>query len=492
MSCLRPIALLSVTIYVILMTVSVGAIEVRAQEQTVEFHNQDVKLAGSLILPQSKGRFPAVVLVHGAGRQTRASYRQIGEHFANQGIAALIYDKRGVGQSSGSYESSEPYDNLVNDALAAVELLKSRKDIDPSQIGIFGLSQGAYISAAAAARSKDIKFVIVVGASVADGMMFYYRDNLFRKYGLSAALRDVAEKIDLIQRDLSQIFANGPQLSLFAARSYPAPDRYVHPAWHRVTQPVLAMWGQLDQHVPVGESVSGLKNSLEMADNGKWTMVIVPSTNHDLKVSNTGEIQSESYGYPPEELHRMTQWAWTAMKHPSELDNMKQEGIAPSASVLPKLASYETLRWYGNAMVQASLWILFLVSFSTSTIASTWSCLMRMFRGKRSDTSLATDKAVRLKRAICSLNFMILVAFSVIAYSVSDQIHPNCPYLLRFVPLLGSVSTFASVIFLIVLYHTPRESTWTLAKRIRWRIDVSVMLLFIPYMLYWNLIGFHF
>ena len=48
----------------------------------------------------------------------------MGEYFASQGIAALIYDKRGTGQSGGAYESYEPYENLVNDALSAVAFLK--------------------------------------------------------------------------------------------------------------------------------------------------------------------------------------------------------------------------------------------------------------------------------------------------------------------------------------------------------------------------------
>ena len=116
------------------------------------------------------------------------------------------------GQSGGAYESREPYQNLVNDALAAVGYAKQRREIAPSQIGIWGLSQGAYISAAAASRSKDIKFIVAVGAFVADGTHSYYRDNLFRKYGLSVKLRDVAEKAHLAQQDLDRTFHDGFRL----------------------------------------------------------------------------------------------------------------------------------------------------------------------------------------------------------------------------------------------------------------------------------------
>ena len=358
--------MLPAAIPVIAFSIGMAGLEVQAdetkakssfEEHPVEFHNQDVKLAGSLLLPRSEVPVPAVVFVHGAGEQTREPYREVGEYFASQGIAALIYDKRGTGQSGGAYESFEPYENLVNDALSAVAFLKQRREIAASQIGIWGLSQGAYISAAAASRSEDIRFIIVVGAEVADGMMFYYRDNLFRRYGLSSdALRDVAEKAYLIQQDLNRTFQDGFLLSSFAPRSYPPPDKYVHPAWSHVNQPVLAMWGQLDQHVPVGESVAGLKNSLAQANNENWTIIILPRAKHSLGISETGAIQEKWRGYPPGALKTMTDWARSAIDHPTEVDKMKQEGVAPEAGILSRLASYESLRWYGNATVQAALW----------------------------------------------------------------------------------------------------------------------------------------
>jgi fermentation-respiration switch protein FrsA (DUF1100 family) len=52
----------------------------------VEFHNHAVTLAGSLLLPKSEVALPAVIFVHGAGPQTRESYRTLGEYFASQGL----------------------------------------------------------------------------------------------------------------------------------------------------------------------------------------------------------------------------------------------------------------------------------------------------------------------------------------------------------------------------------------------------------------------
>ncbi len=466
--------------------------ESRFEENPVEFHDQDVNLAGSLLLPKSEVPVPAVVFVHGAGQQTREAYLEAGEYFASQGIAALIYDKRGVGQSGGIYESREPYENLVNDALAGVAFLKQRREIEPSQIGIWGLSQGAYISAAAGSRSEDIKFIIVVGADVADGMMTYYRDNLFRKYGLSDTLRDVAEKAQFLQDTLPHNLPDGFGLTSFAPWSYPPPDQYVHPAWRKVNQPVLAMWGQLDQHVPVGESVVGLKNSLDRATNEKWTIIILPGAKHSLGISETGAIQEKWRGYAPGALKTMTDWTHRVIDEPAHIDKMKQEGVAPEAAVLAKLAHFEKLRWYGNGTVQAALWVLFLISFLANTIAGGRRGLTRLFRLRQSAALPSSDRVVNLKRAICALNFLILVAFSITAFLVLDQIHPSCPTVLLFLPLLGTASTLATIALLIVLARTPRDHGWTVARKIRFSLDVLCLVLFIPYMFYWNLIGFRF
>ncbi|MGO8753362.1 MAG: alpha/beta hydrolase family protein [Thermoguttaceae bacterium] len=461
----------------------------RFDEIRVEFHNQGVNLAGSLLLPRSEVPVPAVVFVHGAGRQTREPYREVGAYFASQGIAAFIYDKRGTGESGGTYESYAPYENLVNDALSAIAFLKERREIAASGIGIWGLSQGAYISAAAASRSEDVRFIIVVGADVADGQMFYYRDNLFRRYGLSATLRDMAEKAHLVQCSLPPNLEDESVLSSFVPRSYPPPDLYVHPAWSHVSKPVLAMWGQLDHNIPVGESVAGLKNSLAQANNANWTIIILPRTNHDLKISETGAVQNKSHGYPPGALQTMTDWAWSAVDRPSEIGKMKQEGVAPEAGVLPRLVSYESLRWYGNGTAQAALWILFLISFSANTIAGAWCCLTRLFRRRQNVALPVSNRVVNLKRAIGALNLLILMALTITVLLVADQLHPSCPAVLLFLPLLGTVSTLATVALLIVLVSTRRDQGWTAARRIRFSLDVLCLVLFVPYLFYWDLFG---
>lgn len=489
----------AITVIALLMGMNVPAacadetgVQSGFEEHRVEFHNGDVKLAGSLLLPKSDKPLPAVIFVHGAGPQTREQYRKQAEYFVSQGIGALIYDKRGTGQSGGAYESRQPYENLVNDALAGVALLKQRREIAPSQIGMWGLSQGGSISAAAASRSKDIQFIVAVGSSVAYGMLFYYRDSLFRRYGLSSTLRDVAEKAQLGADTLWFNLRDESLLSTIAPRTYPPPEKYVQPAWSQVHQPVLVMWGQLDQHQPVGESILGLKNSLAQANNQKWTMIILPKANHDLKISETGELHRPSPGYAPGALQTMTDWVHGVIDDPSHIATMKQVGSAPPTGVLSKLMHYEKLRWYGNGTVQVALLVLFLFSFLANTIAGLRRGLARLFHRQKNAALQASDKVLSFKRAVCVLNLLILAAMQVVVLLVFDQIHPSCPTVLLFLPLLGTASTIATVILLILLVRTGREDGWTVAPGIRNSLDALCLILFIPYMFYWNLVGYRF
>ena len=65
-------------------------------EEEVSFRNGDVTLSGTLLLPLTKGPHAAAVFLHGSGPEGREATRFLAEFFNNNGIAALISDKRGV------------------------------------------------------------------------------------------------------------------------------------------------------------------------------------------------------------------------------------------------------------------------------------------------------------------------------------------------------------------------------------------------------------
>ena len=84
----------------------------------VIFHNGAVALSGTLCMPRSPGRHAAVIILQGSGGESRwGTNRFIADQFARSGMAALVYDKRGSGDSTGDWKTSS-YDDLANDVLA--------------------------------------------------------------------------------------------------------------------------------------------------------------------------------------------------------------------------------------------------------------------------------------------------------------------------------------------------------------------------------------
>ena len=104
--------------------------------EEVRFRNGDVTLAGSLFVPHGPGPHPAIAMAHGSGISTAADSSGMRTSSPRCGVAALVYDKRGTGASTGTYRVMGSYRSLAGDLLAGVEHLKARTDIDARRIGV--------------------------------------------------------------------------------------------------------------------------------------------------------------------------------------------------------------------------------------------------------------------------------------------------------------------------------------------------------------------
>jgi len=144
------------------------------------FENGDARLAFTLDLPPGKGPFPAVVLGHGSGKTTRDQLIWASRHFTSLGFAVLRFDKRGVGESTGTYvfvgtkDSPWVFPQLASDVAAGVRFLRTRPEIDPRRIGLFGSSQAGWILPLAA-RDADVAFVVLWSGPVCSvGQEMFY------------------------------------------------------------------------------------------------------------------------------------------------------------------------------------------------------------------------------------------------------------------------------------------------------------------------------
>ncbi|MGZ3883024.1 MAG: alpha/beta hydrolase family protein [Bacteroidia bacterium] len=155
----------------------VPAETLNCRKQEVVVHtNKKIQLPGTLFLPVTQRPSPAVVLVHGSGPHDRNGsmlknkiYLDMALGLVKKGIAVLIYDKRTyVYQFMNPFpqDSMTYYEETIEDALAAVKLVRKLKGIDSTKIYVAGHSQGAMCAPKIAELDarKTIKGLILLAA----------------------------------------------------------------------------------------------------------------------------------------------------------------------------------------------------------------------------------------------------------------------------------------------------------------------------------------
>lgn len=160
--------------------ISTQALAASPRVEDVAFESHGVKLAGSIALPVGPVR-AGVVFIHGSGPQSRDL--DLAKHFAEEGIAALVYDKRGAGQSGGEYEArqsvSEKNINLLaDDAAAALEALADNPALKGVRVGFAGISQAGWIAPLAAAKNAQAQFLVLWSGPVCK----VSEEDIFSKY----------------------------------------------------------------------------------------------------------------------------------------------------------------------------------------------------------------------------------------------------------------------------------------------------------------------
>ncbi|MDU8885828.1 acyl-CoA thioester hydrolase/BAAT C-terminal domain-containing protein [Yeosuana sp. MJ-SS3] len=131
--------------------------------QKVTFTSNNHEIEGAIIRPNKEGPLPAVVILHGSGGSHQEYNKMFNKLHANEftkrGFAVLCYTKRGSGKNNVNYDHVD-FNDLIGDALSAINFLKTQPDIDPNNIGIFALSESGWFSPEIAEKSGSIKFII--------------------------------------------------------------------------------------------------------------------------------------------------------------------------------------------------------------------------------------------------------------------------------------------------------------------------------------------
>lgn len=311
-------------------------------EEEITFENNSAKitLAGTLTYPKSGGNFPAVVLVTGSGPQDRDEtifghkpFLVIADYFTRNGIAVLRFDDRGIAKSKGSFATATTED-FASDALAAVEYLKSRKEIDSKKIGIAGHSEGGMIAPMAAVNSGDVGFIILLaGPGLRGDELLVKQTELVMKsegspkekieqqvsqnskcYKIVIDASDSAEAYIGLKKffddELSKLRNEEKQKPENSVASFNQSVKTLLNPWFRfflkfdprpnleqVNVPVLALNGGNDVQVPPKEDLSEIEKALKTGGNKNFKTIELPGLNHlfqhckTCSVSEYGQLE---------------------------------------------------------------------------------------------------------------------------------------------------------------------------------------------------------
>jgi hypothetical protein len=145
--------------------------------EDIVFRNKkdSIELAATLTLPDSTGKFPAVVLISGSQPHERRidalhhnMFLVVSDYLTRNGIAVLHSDSRGTEGLGKKFFQSTAKD-IAGDVNAAVEYLMNRKEIDKTKIGLIGHSEGGLVAAITAAENKNISFVVMLAGMAING-----------------------------------------------------------------------------------------------------------------------------------------------------------------------------------------------------------------------------------------------------------------------------------------------------------------------------------
>jgi hypothetical protein len=280
----------------------------RYREIAVSFRNGDAVLSGTLAIPSTPGRHPAVVLAHGSGPEVRwGTNRYIADTLARAGIVALVYDKRGSGQSTGDWRTAD-YADLARDALAGVALLATRPEVDARRVGILGHSEGGIVAPIAATLAPDkVAFIIAEDAPAQriKEQDVYRVNNDIQAQAWSDADKAKAREVyqlfvdvaagDRPMADYEAAMAKYKDAEWFQYLGLPPKDHWIWAwyakrahldtatLWTSEKRPVLLVYGEADQLMPVDRTLRTIEDKLD-ASATPYTALIAPRAEHNLTI----------------------------------------------------------------------------------------------------------------------------------------------------------------------------------------------------------------
>src|SRR6266478_4174386 len=281
------------------------------KHEEVSYKYGDATVTAMLLIPAKPGPHPALIDI-GQGYFLGPDNGPDQYFYVRQGLAMMTPIRRTIGGSEANYLKSS-FEERAREILAGVEMLKQRRDINPRQIGLYGDSQTAWIAPLAATLSPDVGFLILRVPSalpVTENILYEIESNLRRENFSEAditkalVLRQLIHRTILTNTEWEKLKAEidksknekwfpyvragwFPSLKIppdeAAAKGLRDPLTYDPlPILQKVTVPVLALNGELDEAIPTKQSVPILEGAFRKAGNKDFTVIVLPRAGHNF------------------------------------------------------------------------------------------------------------------------------------------------------------------------------------------------------------------
>lgn len=265
----------------------------------IELNTKTGIIYGTLLLPNNiSNKVPVVILISGSGPTDRDgnnpvmknnSLKQLAEALANNGIASVRYDKRGIGESvkAAKSESELRFEDYISDAIDWISFVKLNPKF--SKVIIIGHSEGSligmnaakyadgFVSISGAGSSADIilKEQLAPKGKVVQDLCYPIIDSL--KAGVM--IKDVNPMLNSlfrlsVQPYMISWFKHDPQMDI-----------------KQLKYPCLILQGDNDLQVSINDA------KLLSAAGNESRLLIVERMNHVLKIIDKGDQPANIASY---------------------------------------------------------------------------------------------------------------------------------------------------------------------------------------------------
>lgn len=263
-------------------------------------------LPATLTTPRGEGPFPAIVLVHGSGPNDRDEtvgpnkpFKDLAWGLATRGVAVLRYEKRTRQYGAKIVENLENFtvkEEVIDDALAAVDLLRRTEGIDNKKIFVLGHSLGGTLAPRIASHDEEIAGIILLAGTPRYLLDLWLEQSIYLASLDNEIDNAEAEYIEMIEEAIEEVNDPGvdnSEIILGASKTYWLDLKAYDPieTAKNLTIPMLILQGGRDYNVTL-EDFNGWKDGLDGRDN--VTFKLYENLNH-LFIFGSGVPSPDEY-----------------------------------------------------------------------------------------------------------------------------------------------------------------------------------------------------